>query len=214
MRRSIVKAIAVLMACVFSCCLAGSSFGSYASTVSATGAPSWYFTVPKASTIEPRSFSVGLPYIEYSPTDRLEVGLHGLKYRLEGVTENPFALGVDPIMGFAYAYAIWDLPAGDNNLSLGVKVFPLFLLLGFETQLDERVSFIAEVNDGAMAGLRVRIDPNWHVEFGAGIAAYGTWRTDPFDHRGIHDYDFDDLDFEPTIWAGFAYSDFLNRYSQ
>lgn len=179
-----------------------------------TGAPSWYFTVPKPSTIQPRSFTIGLPYIDYSPTENLEVGLHGLKYRVEGVTAYPFALGVDPILSFAYAYAVWELPAGSDDMTLGVKVSPLFLLFGFEKQLDERVSLIAEVNDGALAGLRVRIDPNWHVEFGAGFAAYGIWRADPFEHRGIHHYHFDDIDFEPTIWAGFGYSDFIGRYTE
>jgi hypothetical protein len=179
-----------------------------------TGAPSWYFTVPKPSTIQPRSFTIGLPYIDYSPTENLEVGLHGLKYRFEGLTSYPFALGVDPILSFAYAYAVWELPAGSDDMTLGVKVTPLFLLFGFEKQLDQKVSLIAEVNDGAMAGLRVYIDPKWHVEFGAGIAAYSTWRIDPFDHRGLHDYDFDHIDFEPTIWAGFGYSDFIGRYTE
>ncbi len=204
----------LFVALVVTLCTTGSALASYLSVRGATDAPSWYFTVPKASTVQPRSFSIGIPYIEYSPTDRLEVGLHGLKYRFEGLTRNPFAVGVDPILGYNYVYAVWDMPAGPNDLSLGVKVFPFFLLLGFESQLDEKVSFIAEVNDGAMAGLRVRIDPNWHVEFGAGVAAYGVWRADPFEHRGIHDYDFDHVDLEPTVWVGFAYSDFIDRYSR
>jgi hypothetical protein len=179
-----------------------------------TGAPSWYFTVPKAGVIQPRSFMIGLPYIEYSPTQNLEVGLHGLKYRFENLTAYPFALGVDPILSFAYAYAVWELPAGSDDVTLGFKVTPLFLLFGFEKQLNDNVSIVAEVNDGALAGLRVQIDPNWHVEFGAGVAAYGVWRADPFDHRGLHDYDFDHIDFEPTIWAGFAYSDFIGKYTE
>ncbi len=99
-------------------------------------------------------------------------------------------------------------------MSLGFKVTPLFLLFGFEKQIGNNVSLVAEINDGALAGLRVYIDPNWHVEFGAGVAAYGVWRADPFEHRGIHDYDFDHIDFEPTIWAGFAYSDFIGRYAE
>ena len=179
-----------------------------------TGAPSWYFTVPKPSTIQPRSFMIGLPYIEYSPVQNLEVGLHGVKYRVDGVTPYPFAIGVDPILSFAYAYAVWELPAGENDMTLGFKVTPLFLLFGFEKDFPGNVSLVAEVNDGAMAGLRVRIDPNWHVELGAGFAAYGTWRADPFDHRGIHHYDFEDIDLEPTIWAGFAYSDFIGKYTE
>lgn len=179
-----------------------------------TGAPSWYFTVPKAGVIQPRSFMIGLPYIEYSPTENLEVGLHGIKYRLEGLTSHPFAIGVDPLLSFAYAYAVWELHSGGDDATLGFKVTPFFLLFGMERQLTSNVSLVAEVNDGALAGLRVWIDPNWHVEFGAGIAAYGTWRADPFDHRGLHDYDFDDVDFEPTIWAGFAYSDFIHKYTE
>jgi len=179
-----------------------------------TGAPSWYFTVPKPSAVQPRSFEIGLPYIEYSPVQNLEVGLHGVKYRVEGVTPYPFALGVDPILSFAYAYAVWEMPAGDADMTLGFKVTPLFLLFGYEKDLPGNVSFVLEANDGAMAGLRVRINPNWHVEFGAGFAAYGTWRADPFDHRGLHRYDFEHITFEPTIWAGFAFSDFIGNYTE
>ena len=86
-----------------------------------TGAPSWYFTVPKPSTIQPRSFMIGLPYVEYSPVQNLEVGLHGVKYRVDGVTPYPFAIGVDPILSFAYAYAVWELPAGENDMTLGFQ---------------------------------------------------------------------------------------------
>jgi hypothetical protein len=181
----------------------------------ATGAPSWYFTVPKPRTIDRTSFILGLPYIEYSPAERLEVGLHGLKYVFDSSSSYPMAVGVDPILSFAYAYAIWGLPTGNNSdFSVGVKIFPLFLLLGYETQIDERVSLILEANDGAMAGLRIRINPQWHVEFGAGVAAYGVWRADPFWHRGLHDYDLGHIEFEPTIWAGFGYSDFAGNYTR
>jgi hypothetical protein len=182
---------------------------------SATGAPSWYFTVPKPRTIDKTSFILGLPYIEYSPAERLEVGLHGVKYVFNSSDSYPVAIGVDPILSFAYAYAVWGLPTGGNSdLSVGVKIFPLFLLLGYETQIDEKVSFILEANDGVMAGLRIKVNPEWHVEFGAGVAAYGAWRADPFEHRGIHDYDFESIEFEPTVWAGFGYSDFVGKYSR
>ncbi len=211
MRRNVTAvAMTLLVALAITACVVPEA----AAMGGSTGAPSWYFTVPKASTIQPRSFMIGIPYIEYSPTQNLEVGLHGLKYRLDGVTAYPFAVGVDPILSFAYAYAVWELPAGGDDMSLGFKVTPLFLLFGFEKQIGNNVSLVAEINDGALAGLRVYIDPNWHVEFGAGVAAYGVWRADPFEHRGIHDYDFDHIDFEPTIWAGFAYSDFIGRYAE
>ena len=211
MRRTFtLVALAALVALTLSAC----SVPDAAAFGGSTGAPSWYFTVPKANTIQPRSFMVGLPYIEYSPIENLEVGLHGVKFRLEGLTDRPFAIGVDPILSFAYAYAVWELSGGESDATLGFKVTPFFLLFGFEKQLTGNVSVVAEVNDGALAGLRIRIDPNWHVELGAGLAAYGTWRADPFDHRGLHDYDFDDVDFEPTIWAGFAYSDFIGKYTE
>jgi|GEM_PF-2619176 len=191
--------------------LAASSFGQG----SPTNSPSWYFTVPKPHAIDKTSFVLGLPYIEYSPAENLEVGLHGLKYVLNPSAAYPIALGVDPILSFAYAYAIWGLPTGANSdLSVGVKIFPLFLLLGYEAQIDDKVSVILEANDGVMAGLRVRVDPKWHVEFGAGVAAYGAWRADPFEHRGLHDYDFDHIEFEPTVWAGFGYSDFVGKYTR
>ena len=181
----------------------------------ATGAPSWYFTVPKPRTIDQTSFIVGVPYIEYSPAEKLEVGLHGLKYVFSASDSYPMAMGVDPLLSFAYAYAVWGLPTGDNSdLTVGVKIFPLFLLLGYEAQIDEKVSLVLEANDGVLAGLRVRVNPEWHVEFGAGVAAYGAWRADPFEHRGLHDYDFDNIGFEPTIWAGFGYSDFVGNYSR
>ncbi len=181
------------------------------SAATATGAPTWYFTVPKPEAIAERSFVVGYPYIEYSPVQGLEVGLHGIKYSFERSSSSyPFAVGVDPILGVTYAYAVWGLPtSGNSDLTVGVKVFPFFLLLGFETQIDERVSFVLEANDGVMAGLRIGADPNWYVEFAGGVAAYGTWRLD---RRGIHDYDFDDVDFEPTLWVGFGYSDFVRSY--
>ncbi len=179
-----------------------------------TGAPSWYFTVPKPSTIQSHSFEIGIPYIDYAPVENLEVGLHGVKYRVEGATSYPFAVGVDPLLSFAYAYAVWELPAQDADMTIGFKVTPFFLLFGYEKDLSGNVSIVAEVNDGAMAGLRVRVNPNWHVELGAGFAAYGTWRADPFDHRGIHNYHFEDVDFEPTVWVGFAYSDFIGRYTE
>jgi len=195
-------------------CLFAFSADSFAQG-SATGAPSWYFTVPKPRAIDKTSFVVGLPYIEYSPAERLEVGLHGLKYVFNVSDSYPMAMGVDPMLSFAYAYAVWGLPTGGNSdLTVGVKIFPLFLLLGYEAQIDEKVSLILEANDGVMAGLRVRINPQWHVEFGAGMAAYGIWRADPFEHRGFHDYGFDHIDFEPTIWAGFGYSDFIEKYSR
>ncbi|MFH0777852.1 MAG: hypothetical protein V2A71_04390 [Candidatus Eisenbacteria bacterium] len=190
-------------------CLAACEAGSI------TGAPSWYFTVPKAATIERTSFVIGLPYIDYSPAERLEVGLHGIKYVFSNSSSYPVAVGVDPILSFAYAYAVWGLPVRDgSDLTVGVKLFPLFLLLGYETQVDERVSFVIEANDGAMAGFRVKIDPNWHVELGAGVTTYGRWRADPFQHRGISDYHMDDIDFEPSIWVGFAYSDFVGKYTE
>ncbi|UCF78678.1 MAG: hypothetical protein JSW03_11490 [Candidatus Eiseniibacteriota bacterium] len=181
----------------------------YAAT--ATRAPSWYFTVPKADAVNEKSFIVGFPYIEYSPTQGLELGLHGIKYAFQRSSSYPLAVGIDPILGTTYAYAVWGLPtSGNSDLTVGVKVFPFFLLLGFETQIDENVSFLLEANDGVMAGLRVVVDPHWFVEFGAGLTAYGTWRLD---RRGIHDYDFDDVDFEPALWLGFGYSDYASRLS-
>jgi len=180
------------------------------SAATATGAPTWYFTVPKPEAIDEKSFLLGFPYIEYSPAQGLELGLHGVKYAFERSSSYPLAVGVDPLLGFTYAYAVWGLPtSGGSDLTVGVKVFPFFLLLGFETPIDEKVSFILEANDGVLAGLRIVVDPNWYVEFAGGVAAYGTWRID---RRGIHDYDFDDVDFEPTLWLGFGYSDFANRY--
>jgi hypothetical protein len=181
------------------------------SAATASGAPSWYFTVPKPDAIDERSFLVGFPYIEYSPVQGLELGLHGIKYAFQRSTTYPLAVGVEPLMGMTYAYAVWGLPTnGRSDLTVGVKVFPFFLLLGFETQIDERVSFILEANDGVMAGLRIGIDPSWYVEFAGGVAAYETWRLG---RRGINDYDFDKVDFEPTLWLGFGYSDFVDRYN-
>lgn len=142
-------------------------FSAFAVTLAVFGAssqavePSWLFTVPKAESLKEGHYSVGFVYFDLGITDNLEVGIHGLKYSLSGSMK--FAFGLSPFLPFS-PYAVLSPDIGPGELHLGAKLTPYIVFAGFGIPLSDRVKFVAELNNGLNAGVRVCPAQNWTLD--------------------------------------------------
>jgi hypothetical protein len=122
--------------------------------------PTWLFTVPKAESLEDGHYHVGFIYADFGVAENLEVGIHGLKYSMR---ESSFAFGLS-IVPMGSPYLVSSLDMGPGNLHLGIKAAPYILFAGFETPISNSVKFVAELNNGVSAGVRIFPAENWTLD--------------------------------------------------
>ena len=156
--------------------------------------PTWLFTVPKAETLEEGYYTLGFIYADFGIAENLEIGLHGLKYSMP---ESNLAFGIS-LFPLATPYLVLTPDAGSGKLHMGVKAAPYIFFAGLETPISDRVKFVAELNNGIGAGVRISLERDWTLDL---FAAFMTLQ--PYKYRyGLVEIE----DFYPIPGILVAYS--------
>ncbi len=156
--------------------------------------PTWLFTVPKAESLERNHYNLGLLYADFGINENLELGIHGLKYSM---SESNFAFGAS-LFPLVSPYLVTSLDAGSGRLHLGLKTAPYIVFAGFETPISDKVKFVAELNSGLLAGVRIFPAQNWTLDI---FAAFVTFEVYKYKYGRI-----EIEEFHPIPGILFAYS--------
>jgi len=175
-------------------CLTLITIFTVAGTSAQADEPTWLFTVPKAESLEEGYYHVGFVYADFGIADNLELGIHGLKYSLP---ESSFAFGLS-IVPMGSPYLVLSPDIGSGEVHLGIKAAPYIFFAGFETPISDRVNFIAELNNGIGAGVRIFPAQNWTLDV---FAAFISVEIYKYKYGRI---EFEDFHPVPAIF--FAYS--------
>ena len=159
--------------------------------------PTWLFTVPKAESLEVGAYNLGLVYADFGIAENLELGIHGLKYSMPA---SDLAFGISPMPTIAGLYVVKSLNAGSGELHLGLKAAPYVFFAGFETPVSDNVRFVAELNNGIFAGVRIFPARKWTLDI---LAAFVN--VEVYKYKGYGRMELDD--FHPIPGIFFAYSD-------
>lgn len=157
--------------------------------------PTWLFTVPKAEVLPRYEYNLGFVYADFGVNESMELGIRGLKYSAPGSTL-AFGLSLFPM---ASPYVVKSLDAGSGKLHIGLKAAPYVVFAGFEMPISDNINFIAELNNGTFAGVRIFLAPKWTLDIFAGFATGEGYRY----RYGRVDID----EFRPIPGIFFAYSD-------
>jgi hypothetical protein len=155
--------------------------------------PTWLFTVPKAESLKEGNYNIGFVYFDFGITDELDLGIHGLKYSTGDVA---FGIGLYP-MGFT-PYIAFSPIMGKTELSLGIKAAPYIFFAGLEAPITDKVKFIAELNNGLSAGVRIFPARDWTLDIFVAFISLD-----------IYKYRYQRLDlgkYQPIPWIAIAYS--------
>ena len=166
-----------------------------ASTISVQAdEPTWLFTVPKAETLDEGYYTLGFVHADFGVAENLEIGIHGLKYSMP---ESNLAFGVS-LFPMATPYLVLSLDATSGRVHMGLKAAPYIVFAGFEIPISDKVKFVAELNNGAGAGVRIFPQRNWTLDI---FAAFFT--VQPYKYR----YSWIEIeDFYPIPGLLVAYS--------
>ena len=156
--------------------------------------PTWLFTVPKAQSLEEGYYHVGFVYADFGIAENLELGIHGLKYSMP---ESRFAFGLS-IVPMGSPYLVLSPNIGSGEFHLGIKAAPYVFFAGFETPISDKVKFVAELNNGIGAGVRIFPAQNWTLDI---FAAFISVEVYKYNYGRI---EFED--FHPVPAILFAYS--------
>ena len=158
--------------------------------------PTWLFTVPKAESLEVGAYNLGFVYADFGLTENLELGIHGLKYSMPS-SSLAFGVSLYPIVG---PYVVKSLNVGPGEVHLGLKAAPYVFFAGFETPVSDNVRFVAELNNGIFAGVRIFPARKWTLDI---LAAFVN--VEVYKYKGYGRMELDD--FHPIPGIFFAYSD-------
>jgi len=150
--------------------------------------PTWLFTVPKAKSLKEGRYTVGFIYFDFGVTDNLELGIHGLKYSLPGSAD--LAVGLS-FLTFLSPYLVFSSDIGSGNLYLGLKAAPYIFFAGLEMPVADKVKFVAELNNGLSAGVRIFPARNWTLDIFAvftSIEVYYKYRYQRIEFEQYHTY--------------------------
>ena len=164
--------------------------------------PTWFFSIPTPEVLPKDCFALGLVHADVGLGENLEVGIHGLKYRLAKKWQGTnVALGISPFDTLSFggasapgAYLVFGQEFKEFKGYLGIKVFPYFLFFGLTKELGEKTKVLFGFNDGPLVGLKHKINSNWWV--GAGIGYHNLSNYGHFKKDG---------DFKPNIMIDISY---------
>ena len=157
--------------------------------------PTWLFTVPKAESLDKGHYNIGFIYFDFGIADNLELGIHGIKYAIPG---SNVAVGAS-IFPLGSPYIVFSPKLGSGGgLNIGIKAAPYIFFAGIEAPISNNLKFIAELNNGLTAGLRILPSKEW--TFDLAFAFYSV---------EVYRYEYSNIEiknFHPIPWIQFAYS--------
>ncbi len=179
---------------------------NYAPSTYALKGPTWLFTVPTAKTLEESEFTVGWIFADIGFTNKLEVGIHGIKYNLEPVSKERTGIAFG-VAFFEGAYVVGSRRAENVRMHIGVKAAPSFLFFAAEVLMSAHNRVIFEINDGFNIGVRHRIKRRLRLDVGVSYSNFSVYNTQSYEDfpRGYYRRSLREFRFRPII--GLAYSD-------
>ena len=141
--------------------------------------PTWLLSIPTAEVIPPPEVNVGFLHLDFGVTPGLELGIHGVKYQWqkESLDRPSLAVGFSLIDG---PFIMVSRRLKDWRGHLGFKLLPYYLMAGIESSGQNKIKFLIEFNDGLNLGCRIRVDPQWHLDLGAGVGYYPLYHYGSF----------------------------------
>ena len=133
---------------------------AFSSLVSKAAEPTWLFTIPKAESLKKEHYNIGLIYFDFGITDNLDLGIHGLKYSIPG-SNFAFGASIFPLYGI---YVVFSHDIGSGGLHVGFKTEPYHFFAGLEAPISKTFNFIAELNKGLTAGVRILPSKDWAID--------------------------------------------------
>ena len=158
--------------------------------------PTWLFSIPKAESLAEGTYNLGLLYADFGLTENLELGIHGLKYSMPA-SSLAFGVSLYPIAG---PYVVKGLNLGSGEVHLGLKTAPYVFFAGFEMPVSNNVKFVAELNNGVLAGVRIFPARKWTLDIFALFI-----NVEGYKYKGYGRLELDEFHLWPGIL--FAYSD-------
>jgi len=162
-------------------------------TTTQAAEPTWLFTVPKAESLKEGNYTIGFVYLDFGITNELDLGIHGLKYSFGNVA---LGIGLYPIG--VTPYIVLSPDTGKIEFSLGLKAAPYIFFAGLEAPITDKVKFIAELNNGLSAGVRILPASDWTLDLFVAFISPDIYK---------YKYQRIDLDqYHPIPWIAIAYS--------
>lgn len=156
--------------------------------------PTWLFTVPKTESLKEGHYNIGLLYFDFGIAEKLELGIHGIKYSMDNV-----AIGAS-LFPFGSPYIVFSPDVGSTELLLGIKAAPYIFFAGLEAPLSDNLKLILELNNGFNAGVRIIPSKNWTLDL---FLMYGYFSVEVYKYKYSR-IEFADFQAIPAIQ--FAYS--------
>ncbi len=101
-------------------------------------------------------------------------------------------------------YIVFSPDLGEAELSLGIKASPYWFFAGLEVPITDKFKFIAELNNGVSAGVRILPARDWSVDL---FVLFIPKFRDYFDN--YYGYKYQSIDvglYRPIPWIAIAYS--------
>lgn len=143
--------------------------------------PSWLITVPKSESLPMNIYNVGLLYFDFGVTRDLELGIHGIKYSLDR-----FAFGFS-LFPMGSPYIVFSPIKGQTEVHIGMKVAPYILFAGIEADISNNLRFMAEMNNGLSAGVRILPSKNWSIDLFLAFISFQTYRY-KYERLEVHEF--------------------------
>lgn len=170
------------------------------SVVSVQAEPSWLFTVPKSETIKQGHFDIGFIYLDFGIVKNLELGIHGIKYRFP---DTNIAVGAS-ILPIGSPYLVYSPDIGEAELHIGVKAQPYIFFAGIEVPISDNLKFIAELNNGPTAGVRIIPQKNLTIDLFMYFYLYEIYDIDYYGYRYGQIKKVEDYSARPWIWIVYS----------
>jgi len=162
--------------------------------------PSWLFTVPKSETIKEGHFDIGFIYLDFGIAKNLEIGIHGIKYRFP---DTNIAIGAS-ILPIGSPYLVFSPDIGESELHIGVKAQPYIFFAGIEVPISDNMKFIAELNNGPTAGIRIIPQKNLTIDLFMYFYLYEIYNVDYYGYKYRQIKKVEDYSARPWIWIAYS----------
>ncbi len=162
--------------------------------------PTWLFTVPKSETIRQGHFDIGFIYLDFGVAKNLEVGIHGIKYRFP---DTNIAVGIS-ILPIGSPYLVFSPDIGEAELHIGVKAQPYIFFAGIEAPISDNLKFIAELNNGPTAGIRIIPQKNLTIDLFMYFYLYEIYDIDYYGYKYRQMKKVEEYSARPWIWIAYS----------
>jgi len=141
--------------------------------------PTWLFTVPKAQTIKEGNFDIGFLYFDFGVIENLELGIHGIKYQ---IPNSDLAVGYS-FLPMNSPYLVFSPDIGEAELNVGFKANPYYFFGGLEFPISKDLKFIAELNNGLDAGVRIFPTKNLTIDLFMYFSRYKIYELNYYGYK-------------------------------